>query len=62
MFERYYSIAQSFSTQYLHAQINRLGNRGIKYRAYRKVLETRLFIEKKIPVVSFLNSNPRILH
>jgi hypothetical protein len=51
MFEKYYSIAQSYSTQYLSAQIERLPHRGIKYRAFLAVLKTRLLRRKKHPQI-----------
>jgi len=47
MFEKYYSLAQSFSTQYLEAQLKHTKHPRIKHEAFHKVLKTRLLLDKK---------------
>jgi hypothetical protein len=47
MFEKYYSLAQSFSTQYLEAQVKYIKHPRIKHQAFHKVLKTRLLLDKK---------------
>lgn len=47
MFEKYYSLAQSFSTQYLEAQLKHSKHPRIKHKAFHKVLKTRLLLEKR---------------
>jgi len=41
MFEKYVSLAQSFSTQYLAAQIEQVKHQKIKCKAYSEVLKSR---------------------
>ncbi len=44
MYKKYVSIAQSYSTQYLAAQVEQIKHQKIKYKAFREVLKTRLFL------------------
>ncbi len=44
MFEKYYSLAQSYSTQYLEAQVERVKHQKVKSRAFNEALKTRLFL------------------
>jgi hypothetical protein len=46
MYEKYFSLAQSFSTQYLAAQVERVRDQKMKFRAFSEALRTRLFINK----------------
>jgi hypothetical protein len=41
MYEKYYSLAQSYSTQYLEAQVRRLRNHSTKLQAFHDALQTR---------------------
>lgn len=47
MFEKYYSLAQSFSTQYLEAQLKHIKHPRVKHKAFHEVLKTRLLLNKK---------------
>jgi hypothetical protein len=48
MYEKYYSLAQSYSTHYLEAQLRRLRNGSVKREAFRDALETRLHAPGKL--------------
>jgi len=47
MYNIYVSIAQSYSTQYLAAQVEQVKHQKIKYKAFREVLKTRLFLNSR---------------
>ncbi len=42
MYDNYYSIAQTYSTQYLKVQIEKIKHHTIKSKAFNDVLKTRL--------------------
>lgn len=46
MFNKYYSLAQSYSTQYLEAQVKQIKHQNIKFKAFSEVLKSRLLLEK----------------
>ncbi len=46
MFDKYYSLAQSFSTQYLESQVEQVKHQRIKFEAFNDALKTRLFLNK----------------
>lgn len=47
MYENYYSIAQTYSTQYLRAQTEKIKHQKIKWQAYTDVLKTRLIKKRE---------------
>jgi len=44
MYKKYFSLAQSYSTQYLAAQVEQVRNQKVKCKAFKEVLKTRLFL------------------
>ncbi len=45
MYDKYYSLAQSFSTQYLKAQVKQIKHQKVKFNAFKEVLKSRLLLE-----------------
>ncbi len=48
MYNKYYSLAQSFSTQYLLAQVKQMKHQNIKRKAFKAVLKSRLLTETTV--------------
>jgi len=43
MYKKYFSLAQSYSTHYLAAQVKQIRHQKVKCKAFEEVLKTRLF-------------------